>query len=137
LKGRTLYRVATAALRDESLAPNQLAARVEKVGENGVADGLWMDARGRMYVTAPEENAIKVRSGDGIDILIRDDALRWPDSFAMGGDGALYVTASRIQDMSWFVPSNGPRLETRLYRIEPNDLADGGRGALASSVRKK
>ena len=33
-------------------------------------------------------------------------------------DGTIYVTSSRIQDMSWFKPENGPRLTTHLWRIE-------------------
>jgi sugar lactone lactonase YvrE len=121
LTGKTLYRVDTEALQDGSLPPDELAAHIETVGENGVADGLWMDANGRMYVTAPEEDAVKVRQGDVVTTLVDDKRLRWPDTFAQGPDGALYVTASRIQDMSWFRPQSGRKLETSLYRI---DLAE-------------
>ncbi len=120
IKGRTLYRIPTAALTDASLSAQQLAARVERVGENGPADGLLIARAGRMYVTAPEDNAVKVREGGGNDVrlLVQDARLRWPDTLAEGPDGTVYVTSSRIQDMNWYKPENGPRLSTTLFRIE-------------------
>jgi len=62
---------------------------------------------------------VKVREVDRITTLVQDKRLRWPDTFSEGPDGAIYITSSRIQDMSWFKPQNGPRLETKLWRIEP------------------
>jgi sugar lactone lactonase YvrE len=118
IKGKTLYRVPTAALRDAAMAGGQLAAQVQRVGENGPADGLLLDARNRMYVSAVEENAVKLRDGDRLTVLVQDPRLRWPDTFAEGPDGAVYVTASRIQDMNWFKPGNPAALPTTLFRIE-------------------
>ena len=122
--GRTLYRFPTAALDDARLRPEALAAKVEKVGENGVADGLLIDERGRMYVTSPEDDLVKrrddVAAGTPPTILVRDPRLRWPDTFAEGPDGAIYVTTSRIQDSAWFVPTASPSLPTQLWRIEPD-----------------
>ena len=121
IKGRTLYRIPTAALVDAALAPSQLAGRVERVGDNGPADGLLIARDGRMYITAPEDNAVKVRDGGGsapVRLLVQDARLRWPDTLAEGPDGTVYVTSSRIQDMNWFKPENGPRLPTTLFRIE-------------------
>ena len=40
LTGRTLYRIATAALQDEGLS--DLGDRVETVGQTEVTDGLWI-----------------------------------------------------------------------------------------------
>ena len=73
---------------------------------------------------------MKVRDGDRIITLVQDKRLRWPDTFSEGPDGTIYVTSSRIQDMSWFKPANGPRLETQLWRIEPgqNGEATGSVG---------
>ena len=123
LTGRTLYRVATDALIDDEVSEEEVAERVERVGENGVSDGLWIDARQRMYVSALEENAVKVRdlaAGDEPPtMLVRDARLRWPDTFAEGPDGAIYVTASHIQDMPWYVPGSPPQVPTALFRIEP------------------
>jgi sugar lactone lactonase YvrE len=118
IKGRTLYRAPTQALSDASLKPDALAALVERVGENGPADGLLIDPEGRMYVTAVEEHAIKVREGDQLRVLVQDERLRWPDTFAQGPDGTLYVTDSRIPDMQWFKEGNPLAVRTALYRIE-------------------
>jgi sugar lactone lactonase YvrE len=62
IKGVTLYRIPTRVLIDAGLGDDEVAAAVEPYGKNGVADGLLI-VRGteRMFVTAPEENAVKVR----------------------------------------------------------------------------
>ncbi len=119
LTGRTLYRVPTASLRDAALSADQLASRVERVGTTNVADGLWMTPEGRLYVSAPEENAVRVREADGrMTPVVRDARLRWPDTFSQGPDGAVYVTASHIQDMNWYKPQNPKALTTQLFRID-------------------
>ena len=118
LTGRTLYRIATAALEDPRLSDQALASRVERAGNTEPTDGLWIDGRGRLYLSAIEQDAVHVRDGDRLSTLVRDRRLRWPDTFSEGPDGTIYVTSSRIQDMSWFKPENGPRLMTQLWRIE-------------------
>ncbi|WP_207477920.1 L-dopachrome tautomerase-related protein [Arenibaculum pallidiluteum] len=130
IKGRTLYRIPTATLIEAgsgSEGAREVAGRVEKVGENGVADGLLIDRAGtRMYVTAPEENALRVRdlaAGGGTEILIRDERLRWPDTLSEGPDGAIYLTTSHIQDSAFFKPDAPASLPTQLWRIEIGDEA--------------
>lgn len=118
IKGRTLYRIPTNALANAKLSAAALGEQVERVGENGPADGLLFDSKGRMYISAVEEDAVKVRDGDQVRIVVQDKQLRWPDTFARGPDGAIYVTSSRIQDMNWFKPENPPNLKTTLFRIE-------------------
>ena len=118
IKGRTLYRIATSTLADAALPAKSVEGKVEKVGENGPADGLLFDKQGRMYISAVEENAVKVRDGDKVSVLLQDEKLRWPDTFAQGPDGAVYVTSSRIMDMNWFKPENPASLKTTLFRIE-------------------
>ncbi len=117
LTGKTLYRIETDALLDEGLSEDALADRVEKVGENGVSDGLWIDEEGRMYISALEENAVKVREGDDVRTLVSDERLRWPDTFSEGPDGSIYITASHIHDMPWFKPENPLAVRTELFRI--------------------
>ena len=58
-------------------------------------------------------------AGDAITTLVRDDRLRWPDTFSEGPDGTIYVTASHIQDMPWYVEGNPLAVRTALFRIEP------------------
>jgi sugar lactone lactonase YvrE len=118
LTGRTLYLIATDALEDTRLSEKNLEARVQRVGETEPTDGLWIDGRGRLYLSAIEQDAVKVRDGDRITTLVQDKRLRWPDTFSEGPDGTIYVTSSHIQDMNWFKPENGARLATELWRIE-------------------
>lgn len=119
LTGRFLYRIATNALEDPQLSEHELERRVERVAETEPTDGLWIDERGRLYLSAIEQDAVKVRDGDRTTTLVHDERLRWPDTFSEGPDKTIYVTSSHIQDMSWFKPENGPRLSTQLWRIVP------------------
>jgi sugar lactone lactonase YvrE len=123
LTGRTLYRVPTDALLDDAVSEEEVEQRVERVGENGVSDGLWIDEHGRMYVSALEENAVKVRDlsddDDTVTTIAQDERLRWPDTFSQGPDGAMYVTASHIMDMPWYVEGNPLAVRTTLFRFEP------------------
>jgi sugar lactone lactonase YvrE len=125
LTGRTLYRITTDAVENPRLSEKDIEARVERVAETEPTDGLWIDGRGRLYLSAIEQDAVKVRDGDRTTTLVQDKRLRWPDTFSEGPDGTIYITSSRIQDMSWFKPENGPRLQTQLWRIEPGN---DGRG---------
>lgn len=117
LTGRTLYRIATDALTNPGLSERDLEAQVERVTETEPTDGLWADGQGRLYLSAIEEDAVKVLDGGRVTMLVHDKRLRWPDTFSEGPDGSVYVTTSHIQDMSWFRPENGPRLATQLWRI--------------------
>lgn len=124
IKGRMLHRVATDVLADARASDKDIAARVETIGENGVADGLLITRRGdRMIVTAPEEDALKVRvlsaqPGSRPTLLVQDRQLRWPDSLAEGPDGMLYFTTSRIQDSATFKPDAPKSLATQLWRMK-------------------
>jgi sugar lactone lactonase YvrE len=119
LTGRTLYRAPAAALLDEGLSDEALGDAVETVGEVGVSDGYWMDDRGRLFISALEENAVKVREPSGeVRTFVQDERLRWPDSFAQGPEGAIYVTTSHIQDCMWFKPEAGPAIRTELWRMQ-------------------
>jgi sugar lactone lactonase YvrE len=63
LTGRTLYRITTDALENPQLSEKDLEARVERVAETEPTDGLWIDGRGRLYLSAIEQDAVKVPSG--------------------------------------------------------------------------
>ena len=97
LTGRTLYRISGAALRDSSLDDEALAAMVETVAESGPSDGLLWDGTDGIFISAIEDDAIKRWSPEGgVETVIADPRIAWPDSFAFGPDGALYVTTSQI-----------------------------------------
>jgi sugar lactone lactonase YvrE len=97
LTGRTLYRISTAYLVDFELTPEQLGNKVEKVGVTGPADGIDFAPDGTLYLTSLEDHAVKRLMSDGTtQIVVQHHLLEWPDSFAMTGDGTLYITTSRI-----------------------------------------
>ena len=105
LTGNRLYKIQTADLRDASLPAAALAARIRTVADTHPADGLWFDSKGRLIYSNPEDDSIETLADDGrLKTLIHDKALRWPDSFAEGPDGRVYVSASHIQDSPWFKP---------------------------------
>lgn len=123
IKGDTLYRIETAVLVGALSGSADVTAKVETVGRNGVADGLLIGREsGDMYVTAPQDDAVKIRdlsSGASGEprILVKDERLRWPDTLAEGPDGTVYVTTSRIQDSAFFKPDAPAALPTQLWRI--------------------
>ena len=111
LTGRTLYRIDTAALLTDN--PEDAARGIEKVGATHVADGLLMSSDGILYLTAPEDNEVRMWTGDRSETVVSDDRLSWPDSLAEGPDGSLYLNG---------VSTN------KLFRLAMN--ADGTAGAL-------
>ena len=132
IKGKTLYSIPTSALTGwmtsavvpGAIADQSLAGKVEQLGENGPADGLIISrADNKMYVTSPQDDAIKVRDlsakGSGLTTLIQDKRLRWPDTFAEGPDGTIYVTTSRIQDSAFYMPDASAALTTSLWSFKP------------------
>jgi sugar lactone lactonase YvrE len=97
LTGRSLYRIAGSALRDATLDAGALAANVEAVAVSGASDGLLWDGVDGVFISAIEDNAVKRwRPGVGVETVIADPSIAWPDSFARGPNGALYITTSQI-----------------------------------------
>ncbi|TGD98587.1 L-dopachrome tautomerase-related protein [Methylobacterium nonmethylotrophicum] len=130
IKGKTLYSLptdaltgwATASVVPEMLTDRTLGGKIATVGENGPADGLLIARKdGRMYVTSPQDNAVKVRdltnNGAGLTTLVQDPQLRWPDTFSEGPDGTIYVTTSHIQDSADYKPGAPISLPTELWAI--------------------
>nr|WP_244639611.1 major royal jelly family protein [Aureimonas endophytica] len=124
IKGNTLYRVPAKELAERAAAGRDAADLVQRFGVNGPADGLIIGRQsGHMYVSAPEENAVKIRDlGEGPEgkprLLVKDERLRWPDTFGEGPDGTIYVTSSHIQDSAFFKPDAPASLPTELWRIK-------------------
>lgn len=120
LTGRTLYRIKTADLQKASDPQFARMLMPDVMGENEPNDGLWMDKEGRLYLSAMQENAIKRLDPDGTRrTILTDDRLRWPDTFSQGPDGAIYITASHIQDSPWFHSEGWANKDFTLFKFNP------------------
>lgn len=130
MNGRTVYRVATADLRDASLSDDELAARVEVHGPKGVSDGISIDSAGNVYVTDLNDDAIGVLDVHGTYRLLHrdDDLVSWPDGISFGPDGAGYVTVNQLH---LHAPIHGgvdaTRPPFRILRFRPIARGEVGR----------
>jgi sugar lactone lactonase YvrE len=121
LSGSGLYRVRLADLRNEKLPGQQLAARVERVSDKPLSDGLSMDTVGGVYITDVEHGAIfRIGPGEGLTTSIQSNEIRWPDALSFGPDGYLYVADSALQDIilksKEHINAKGPY---RIFRYQP------------------
>jgi sugar lactone lactonase YvrE len=98
LASRRWYSVDANALADRSVSDDDVAATVIDEGDKGgAADGLETDDQGRLYLTNGEHNAILRRTADGgLETLVHDPRLLWPDTMSVAADGHLYVTANQL-----------------------------------------
>jgi sugar lactone lactonase YvrE len=121
LTGETMYRIKTEHLRDESLSPAQLAAKVEKLAATPKPDGMLEAPDGAIYLAAFERNAVMRFDEDSqtTTAVVEDQRLQWPDTLARGPEGKLYVTTSQIHRMPKYhggeSKQNGPFM---VYRIK-------------------
>ncbi|MGI4798215.1 MAG: L-dopachrome tautomerase-related protein [Janthinobacterium lividum] len=118
LEGKTLYSIPTAKLAD-GVSESDRAAAVVTVAPTQVTDGLWMSKAGVLYITSPSDYSIKRLAKDKVETVLTDKRLRWPDTFSEGPDGTIYVTASHIQDTSWFKPGASISQKTELFSFKP------------------
>jgi sugar lactone lactonase YvrE len=115
LNGESLYRLPTSLLNDPNVSDSSLSANVDKMGNFPPSDGMIFGKDGRLYLTSLEENAIRVyqEGGKSTSVFSRSDYLKWPDSFAVGPDGAIYVTTSQIH-------IKNPTEPYRIFKLEAN-----------------
>ncbi len=116
LTGRSLYKIATAALRDPKMTDAQLGAKVEKVATTPATDGMMCDPAGNVWLTAFEDNAlVRVTPKGAIETMVRDPRLQWPDSYYFSPDGQLYVTTSQIHKMPQW--NDGRSVQETPFRV--------------------
>lgn len=93
----TLFRIRTEDLLDKSQSGEELAARIEIVGQKPLSDGFSADVENNIYITDVEHNGLARMSPNGqLQTLIRDDRIRWADGISFGPEGAVYFTDSAI-----------------------------------------
>ena len=104
LTARHLYSVSVDALADRSKSDAEVSATVKDLGEKGGAgDGLESDAQSRVYLSDYEHDAIRRRNPDGgIETLVHDPRVLWPDTLSLAADGYLYFTANQVERQASF-----------------------------------
>ena len=136
IASRYLYSVSADALADFKLSDDAVAATIKNVGEKGEVGGLEADAQGRIYLTNGEYNAIRrfdpaaatVDTFNGtFETVVHNRHLVWPDSLALGRDGALYITSTQVNRL----PSLNGGVDLReppyiLYKVQ-TDATPGRR----------
>jgi len=96
-----LYRARTRDLDDASLTDEQLAERVQAVGEKTVSSALAVGPGGAIYLGDPEHHAVAwLEKGGGLHTWLRDPRLRWPASLCFAPTGWLYVSASALGQLA-------------------------------------
>lgn len=100
MSGRSLYRISTEDLLNESLSRSQLSSRVERYGDKPICDGITVDNAGNVYITSITDNAIGVvdRTGAYQTLYQDDKLLSWTDGMAFSADNYVYVTVSQLQN---------------------------------------
>ena len=116
MSGRTMYRVKTADLRDDTLSPAELEMRVARYGDKPISDGSTIDTAGHVYITSITDNSIGITKPDGAyETLYQDKTLPWPDGFAVGADGKIYATINELHRSP--VLNGGENVSTGQFKI--------------------
>jgi len=77
---------------------------------------MEIDARGNVYFSALEFNAVVIRVPSGeLYTLTRSAMFAWPDAFAFGPDNSVYYTVAKLNRTPWFNETGLP--PTTPYRI--------------------
>jgi len=100
---KRLFRIQTRFLTDSTLTPDQVAAGVEDLGDAGFSHGMIADRAGNVYMGDSPAKTIRRYTPVGkLEPLVTDERLRWPDSYAVGRDGYLYVTVAQYERLPKF-----------------------------------
>jgi sugar lactone lactonase YvrE len=111
-----MYRVRTDVLRDASASAGAVGVAVERYAATFPVDGLWSDAQDRIYLTDITHTAVSRLLPDRtVERLIVDSRLQWPDTFAEGPDGTMYVTTSHINHSAMY--NHGKSVRKRPYGV--------------------
>jgi sugar lactone lactonase YvrE len=97
LTGNNLYRIKTDKLRDTTLTSSQLEGAVEFVFKTFPCDAIEFDSEGNLFFTSIQDNAIYYLTPElELNLAVKDERLKWPDSFSITPNGEIYITSSGI-----------------------------------------
>ena len=92
-----LFRVPTAALRDATLPDEAIAARIERIGDKPLSDGISIGAAGEVFITDVEHGAVSVVDASGaLQTLARSPDVVGSDAVIPEADGSLLLVDSAI-----------------------------------------
>jgi len=97
MAGQPLYRINTDFLRDESLKPSDIPAKVEKIDIPflPLSDGMMMGSDGTLYLTSMETHAVLgVRNNTFFRVRQNKELLQWPSSCSIA-NGFMFVATSQ------------------------------------------
>jgi sugar lactone lactonase YvrE len=122
-----LCRVPLSAVVDTTLAPSDVAKRVEVLGPKPMSDGITVDTASRVILTDVERGGLMAFDPETKDIktLVRSRDVIWADGVAAGPSGSLYFTDSVLS--AYMGQFAGPPAQDRLrahrpyfiYRLKP------------------
>ena len=117
--GRRLYSIDTRDLADPTVENTKILGEVRDVGDIGTAGHFALDSNARLYFMDMEQNGIYRRTPDGgVQVVVVDPHLMWPDTMAIGPDQYLYVTTSQHDRRAEFHGGEELRqLPYGLYRV--------------------
>lgn len=115
-----LFRIPTEMLRNANLSPAEVGGQVEALGLVGVSHGMLADAAGNVYLGDSQDKTIRRYTPSGkLETLVTDARLLWPDSFAVGPDGFLYVTAAQYHRLpKWNGGENKVTLPFWVFKVK-------------------
>ena len=97
MHGRSMYRIRTADLRNAELAPDDLAAGVERWSDKPICDGISIDNAANLYLGDLANNAIGIIGSERkYMVLIADSRLSWVDAFSFGDNGYIYAVVKQL-----------------------------------------
>ncbi len=95
VNGRDIFRIPAHALANGH--GTSLANKIERYAPKPPSDGFVVDDKGQVYVSDVIASAVGISTPEGYRVIAKDKTLlSWPDGFALGPDGFLYVTQNQL-----------------------------------------
>ena len=129
LNSDILYRVDTKLLKDKSLKPAELAARVERYARKPHCDGISIDRDDNIYVTDLRAKAIGVidSAKRRYRLLVADADFEWPDGLCYA-DNRFYFYTNQLHRSAFFSKEAPSRRLRGFHLFEFKGLASGIKG---------